>query len=238
MKITGSRWELQIEDDNGNVAGFSGEACPGEFLADAASLCWIRHKGEAAQGDGMDLIRKVTEYTKDSSCRVLFFDADQKILFEDELELKTEAYLSKTYLIFLAAVVVPLAFVAALLTMLDEIERMVRLLTDLVMLLAAMPFLFLMLRVVRLHVAARGAVMTVRPTIGRTYSFPLSEITKVIRKVRPDPMGAPITRASIKKLTICTKARRVVLCESITGIEAIDAYLARHVDPEHIVTKA
>ena len=36
----------------------------------------------------MDLIRKVTEYTKDSSCRVLFFDADQKILFEDELELK------------------------------------------------------------------------------------------------------------------------------------------------------
>ena len=66
MKITGSRWELQIEDDNGNVAGFSGEACPGEFLADAASLCWIRHKGEAAQGDGMDLIRKVTEYTKDS----------------------------------------------------------------------------------------------------------------------------------------------------------------------------
>ena len=86
MKITGSRWELQIEDDNGNVAGFSGEACPGEFLADAASLCWIRHKGEAAQGDGMDLIRKVTEYTKNSSCRVLFFDADQKILFEDELE--------------------------------------------------------------------------------------------------------------------------------------------------------
>ena len=146
MKITGSRWELQIEDDNGNVAGFSGEACPGEFLADAASLCWIRHKGEAAQGDGMDLIRRVTEYTKDSSCRVLFFDADQKILFEDELELKTEAYLSKTYLIFLAAVVVPLAFVAALLTMLDEIDRMVRLITDLVMLLAAMPFLFLMLR--------------------------------------------------------------------------------------------
>lgn len=161
MKITGSRWELQIEDDNGNVAGFSGEACPGEFLADAASL-----------------------------------------------------------------------------TMLDEIERMVRLLTDLVMLLAAMPFLFLMLRVVRLHVAARGAVMTVRPTIGRTYSFPVSEITKVIRKVRPDPVEAPITRASIKKLTICTKARRVVLCESITGIEAIDAYLARHVDPEHIVTRA
>ena len=39
----------------------------------------------AAQGDGMDLIRRVTEYTKDSSCRVLFFDADQKILFEDEL---------------------------------------------------------------------------------------------------------------------------------------------------------
>ena len=166
----------------------------------------------------MDLIRRVTEYTKDSSCRVLFFDADQKILFEDELELKTEAYLSKTYLIFLAAVVVPLVFVAALLTMLDEIDRMVRLIIDLVMLLAAMPFLFLMLRVVRLHVAARGAVMTVRPTIGRT--------------------GAPITRASIKKLTICTKARRVVLCESITGIEAIDAYLARHVDPEHIVTKA
>ena len=122
--------------------------------------------------------------------------------------------------------------------MLDEIDRMVRLITDLVMLLAAMPFLFLMLRVVRLHVAARGAVMTVRPTIGRTYSFPVSEITKVIRKVRPDPMGAPITRASIKKLTICTKARRVVLCESITGIEAIDAYLVRHVDPEHIVTRA
>ena len=141
------------------------------------------------------------------------------------------------FLNLLFTIVVPLVFVAALLTMLDEIDRMVRLIIDLVMLLAAMPFLFLMLRVVRLHVAARGAVMTVRPTIGRMYSFPVSEITKVIRKVRPDPMGAPIMRASIKKLTICTKARRVVLCESITGIEAIDAYLARHVDPEHIVTK-
>ena len=38
MKITGTKWYVQIEDDNGNIARFDGEVCFGVFYAYADSV--------------------------------------------------------------------------------------------------------------------------------------------------------------------------------------------------------
>ena len=43
-----------------------------EFYAEADSVQWIRHKGEAADKDRIDLIRKVNEYVKNCSFKVFF----------------------------------------------------------------------------------------------------------------------------------------------------------------------
>ena len=51
MKITGTRSYIQIEEENGNIARFDGEACLGEFYAYASPIRWIRHRGEVTDGD-------------------------------------------------------------------------------------------------------------------------------------------------------------------------------------------
>ena len=72
MNITGTKWYVQIEDDNGSIARFNGELCSGGFYAEADSVQWIRHKGEAADKDRIDLIRKVNDYVKNCSFKVFF----------------------------------------------------------------------------------------------------------------------------------------------------------------------
>ena len=47
MKITGTKSYIQIEEENGNIARFDGEACLGEFYAYASPVRWVRHRGEA-----------------------------------------------------------------------------------------------------------------------------------------------------------------------------------------------
>lgn len=55
MKITGTKSYIQIEEENGNIARFDGEACLGEFYAYASPIRWVRHRGEATDGDRIDL---------------------------------------------------------------------------------------------------------------------------------------------------------------------------------------
>lgn len=43
MVITGTKSYVQIEDDEGNIARFSGETCLGGFYAYAEDVSWIRH---------------------------------------------------------------------------------------------------------------------------------------------------------------------------------------------------
>ena len=93
MVITGTKSYVQIEDDEGNIARFSGETCLGGFYAYAEDVSWIRHTGEAADEDRIDLIYKATQYGKNNGIEVLFFESNGKVMFETELRLKTEVYL-------------------------------------------------------------------------------------------------------------------------------------------------
>ena len=71
MKITGTKCYIQIEDDNGDIARFDGEACLGVFYADAEPVQWIRHRGEAADKDRIDLIYRATRYGKNNDIKIL-----------------------------------------------------------------------------------------------------------------------------------------------------------------------
>ena len=71
MKITGTRSYIQIEEENGNIARFDGEACLGEFYAYASPIRWIRHRGEATDGDRIDLIYRATRYGKETDTAAL-----------------------------------------------------------------------------------------------------------------------------------------------------------------------
>ena len=89
IKITGTKGYVQIED-NGNIARFNGELCDDGFYAKADSIQWVRHKGVAADKDRIDLICKVTKYVKGHDFKVLFYDENNNLLFENMLGLKTE----------------------------------------------------------------------------------------------------------------------------------------------------
>ena len=72
MNITGTKWYVQIEDDNGNIARFDGELGSDGFYADADSVQWVRHKGEATEKDRIVLIRQAAEYVKILEFKVFF----------------------------------------------------------------------------------------------------------------------------------------------------------------------
>ena len=79
MKITGTKCYIQIEDDNGDIARFDGEACLGVFYADAEPVQWIRHKGEATDKDRIDLIYRATRYGKNNDIKILSLVLDLSI---------------------------------------------------------------------------------------------------------------------------------------------------------------
>ena len=58
MKITGTKSYIQIEEENGNVARFDGEACLGEFYAYASPVRWVRHRGETVSYTHLDVYKR------------------------------------------------------------------------------------------------------------------------------------------------------------------------------------
>lgn len=232
MQVTGTKSYIQIEDDNGNIAKFDGEACLGSFDADADSGYWIRHQGAVSEGEMTDLIYRATRYGKERDIKIHFFGGNGQVMFERELRLKTEVYWSKIYLIFMAAFVVPLAFSALLVAALDIASLTFNIVFSTACAAFAMPFLAWGFRIWRFRLIAEGDVITVRPAAGRPYRFSVDEITGIVRKVRMDS-GWEV----ILKIKIRTKEKRMSLNENMTGVEDMDAYLIRHIDAEKITVK-
>ena len=186
MKITGMKWYIQIEDDNGNIARFDGEGCLGTFCAYADSIQWIRHEGEPEDKDKIDLIYRASEYGKNSDEKILFFDSDNKVMFEKELRLKTEVYWSKSYLVIASVVVISLLFPVVLIAILDVVSTTFSIIFAIIFSLPAIPFLVWGFRICRFRVTAEGDTITVKPGAGRKYTFSVDEITRIIRKIKMD----------------------------------------------------
>ena len=232
MNITGTKWYVQIEDDNGNIARFDGELGSDGFYADADSVQWVRHKGEATDKDRIDLIYRATQYGKNSDIKILFFHADNKVMFETELGLKTEVYWSKTYLVDVFVMVFSLIFPAVLVAMLDVASMMFSTVFTIITVLLASPFLVWGFLICRFRVTAEGNVITVIPGAGRKYTFPMDEITGIVRKTKLDSGWE-----EIEKIRIQTKTKHISLNDNMTGIRDMDAYLMRHTDAGKIITK-
>ena len=232
MKITGTKSYIQIKEENGNVARFDGEACLGEFYAYASPIRWIRHRGEATDGDRIDLIYRATRYGKETDTRVLFFDVDGSVMFETELGLKTEVCFFKGQLLFPVVVVLSLLFSALLIAALNVVSPGFYLAFCVGSLIFASPFLIWMLRICRFRLVAEGCDVTFTPVFGRRDRFPVSAITRVVRSTRKD-CGCE----GVKKIWIYTDSRRITITREMEGIDDMDAYLLRHVDAEKIITR-
>lgn len=74
IKITGTKWYVEIEYD-GNIARFDGELGIDGFYAEANTLRWIKHKGNAIEEDKIRLIHNVQKYVNKQKFKV-FFDDD------------------------------------------------------------------------------------------------------------------------------------------------------------------
>lgn len=232
MKITGTRSYIQIEEENGNIARFDGEACLGEFYAYASPIRWIRHRGEATDGDRIDLIYRATRYGKETDTRVLFFDVDGSVMFETELGLKTEVCFFKGQLLFPVVVVLSLLFSALLIAALNVVNPGFYLAFCVGSLIFASPFLIWMLRICRFRLVAEGCDVTFTPVFGRRDRFPVSAITRVVRRTRKD-CGCE----EVIKIRIYTDSRRIIITREMEGIDDMDAYLLRHMDAEKIITR-
>ena len=71
----------------------------------------------------------------------------------------------------------------------------------------------------RFKVTASLRGITVKPTIGESWSFALSEIVRVDEVLGEGPLS------SVRRLTIYTPSRHVTLRGSLAGIEELDAFL-------------
>ena len=178
------------------------------------------------------MIYRATEYGKNSGTKILFFDTNNKVMFEKELRLKTEVYWSKTYLVIVGVIVLSLLFPAALIAILDVVSKMFSIVFTIITVLLASPFLAWGFLIFRFRVSAEGDTITVKPGAGRKYTFSVDEITRIVRKIKMDSGWE-----QIKMIKIYTKTKHVSLNQSMTGIEDIDAYLMRHTDAEKICSK-
>lgn len=184
MKITGTKSYIQVEDDNGNIARFDGEVCFNNFYAMADSICWLKHQGEVTDEDRVQLIYKATQYGRDYDIKVLFFDHDNKVMFEKELELSTEVYWAKNNLIFIAVILLSMIASIILVAVLDVVSAMFLFILSIGAFIFISPFILWGISICRFLVKTKGDEMTVRSMIGKTYSFPVSEIEKVVRKTK------------------------------------------------------
>lgn len=232
MKITGTKSYIQIEEENGNIARFDGEACLGEFYTYASPVRWIRHRGEATDGDRIDLIYRATRYGKETDTRVLFFDIDGSVMFETELGLKTEVCFFKGQLLFPVVVVLSLLFSVLLIAALNVVSPGFYLAFCVGSLIFASPFFIWMLRICRFRLVAEGCDVTFTPSFGRNDRFSVSAITRVVRSTRKD-YGCE----EVIKIRIYTDSRRIIITREMEGIDDMDAYLLRHMDAEKIITR-
>ena len=232
MKITGTKSYIQIEEENGNVARFDGEACLGEFYAYASPVRWVRHRGEATDGDRIDLIYRATRYGKETDTRVLFFDVDGSVMFETELGLKTEVCFFKGQLLFPVVVVLSLLFSVLLIAALNMVSPGFYLAFCVGSLIFASPFFIWMLRICRFRLVAEGCDVTFTPSFGRNDRFSVSAIIRVVRRTRKD-YGCE----EVIKIRIYTDSRRITITREMEGIDDMDAYLLRHMDAEKIITR-
>lgn len=145
---------------------------------------------------------------------------------------KTEVYRSNDAFIWMAVVVLSLCFSALLIEILDVADPVYSLVVNSAAGLSAILLLFYNFMARRFRIVAEGDVMTVTPGLGRAYSFPVSEIVRVLRETEPD-FGWQTT----KKITIDTGYRQISLNRGMDGIDDMDAYLIRHIDREKIITK-
>ena len=90
------------------------------------------------------------------------------------------------------------------------------------------PFILWGISICRFLVKTKGDEMTVRSMIGKTYSFPVSEIEKVVRKTK-NLYGWE----ECQKIIIYIRNKKIILRRSMEGFDDIDAYLLRHVN--HII---
>ena len=184
MKITGTKSYIQVEDDSGNIARFDGEVCLNGFYAEADSICWLKHQGEVTDEDRVQLIYKATQYGREHDIKVLFFDHDNKVMFEKELELSTEVYWAKNNLIFIAVILLSMIASIILVAVLDVVSAMFLFILSIGAFIFISPFILWGISICRFLVKTKGDEMTVRSMIGKTYSFPVSEIEKVVRKTK------------------------------------------------------
>ena len=145
---------------------------------------------------------------------------------------KTEVYRSNDAFIWMAVVVLSLCFSALLIEILDVADPVYSLVVNSAAGRSAILLLFYNFMARRFRIVAEGDVMTVTPGLGRAYSFPVSEIVRVLRETEPD-FGWQTT----KKITIDTGYRQISLNRGMDGIDDMDAYLIRHIDREKIITK-
>ena len=146
--------------------------------------------------------------------------------------MKTEVYWSKTHLVIVAVAVLSLVFPVALLVVLDLVSLMFAIVFASVSALLVSPFLVWGFQIWRFRLTAEGAIITVRPTAGRKYTFPVDDVTRIIRKTKTDSGWE-----EIKKIRVYTKTRHLSLNDNMTGIEDMDAYFLRHISPDKIITK-
>ena len=228
MKITGTKSYIQVEDDSGNIARFDGEVCLNGFYAVADSICWLKHQGEVTDEDRVQLIYKATQYGRDYDIKVLFFDHDNKVMFEKELELSTEVYWAKNNLIFIAVILLSMIAPIILVAVLDVVSAMFLFILSIGAFIFISPFILWGMSICRFLVKTKGDEMTIRPTLGKTYSFPVSEIEKVVRKTK-NLYGWE----ECQKIIIYIRNKKIILRRSMEGFDDIDAYLLRHVN--HII---
>ena len=94
------------------------------------------------------------------------------------------------------------------------------------------PFLVAALWSYRFRITVRQDIITVRRGIGKEYSFNISEITKVVRRVNiNNNLGTMV------KITIYTKSRHVSVETLMTGCDKMESYIAENVDAGKIITK-
>ena len=228
MKITGTKSYIQVEDDSGNIARFDGEVCLNGFYAVADSICWLKHQGEVTDEDRVQLIYKATQYGRDYDIKVLFFDHDNKVMFEKELELSTEVYWAKNNLIFIAVILLSMIAPIILVAVLDVVSAMFLFILSIGAFIFISPFILWGISICRFQMIAKGDDITMRPVIGTNYTFPVTEITRVERKVK-NVYGWQ----ECVKIVIYIKNKKITLRRSMIGFDDMDAYLLRHVD--HII---
>ena len=112
----------------------------------------------------------------------------------------------------MAVAVLSLVFPVALLVVLDLVSLMFAIVFASVSALLVSPFLVWGLWIWRFRLTAEGDITTVRPTAGRKYTFPVDDVTRIIRKTKTDSGWE-----EIKKIRVYTKNRHLSLNDNMTG---------------------